>query len=238
MSFNFSPKVVTDNLIYYLDASNSKSYIDPSTSWINISKVNNTSSTLVNGVAFSTSNKGCLALDGVNDYIALPQITANQTYGKYSFSLWFSPSITINPSNTNNYMLIEAQNTLINGVDNYLYFVSGGAGRLTFQTFNPLSTINSTTNNWVAGKWYNAVGTYDISTGLLSLYINGALQASTTIANCYFNTNSYFNLGVYSNPTKTWNFPGKINNFMVYTKTLSSNEVLQNYNTIKTRFGL
>jgi hypothetical protein len=61
--------------------------------------VGNSNATLVNGVTFSNTNKGCLLLDGINDYISLPQITQNQTFGNYSFSIWFSPNINITPSN-------------------------------------------------------------------------------------------------------------------------------------------
>jgi hypothetical protein len=72
----------------------------------------------------------------------------------------------------------------------------------------------------------------------MSLYLNGNLEATTTSLNCYFNTNSYFNLGAYSSPSKTWNLPARINNFMVYTKTLSQSEVFNNYNALKPRFNI
>lgn len=232
------PNIVLDSLIYYLDGSNTKSYVSGSTSWLDISTQQKNSGTLINGVTFSETNKGCLLLDGINDYINLPQITTNQTFGNYSFSIWFSPNINITPSNTNYYMVMEAQNTLLNGVDNYIHLLGNASGRISFQTFNPLSIIYSTTSNWVANRWYNIVGTYDISTSVLSLYVNGVSESTTTIANCYFNTNTYFNIGTYSSPGKTWFLPARINNFMVYTKTLSSSEVLQNYNVLKPKFEL
>lgn len=238
MSFNFSPKIVTDDLVFYLDAANRNSYISGSTNWYDISKVNNDNAILINGVNFSELNKGCLVLDGVNNYINLPQITPNQTYGKYSFSIWFSPSINITSANTNNYMLVEAQNTLLGGVDNYLHLLDSSSGRITYQTFNPSAIVYSTTNNWLANKWYNITCTYDISTSAMSLYVNGILENTATSANCYFNTNTDFNLGSYSSPSKTWFLPANINNFMVYIKTLSSDEVFQNYNALKNRFGL
>jgi hypothetical protein len=230
--------IILDKLIYYLDSANSKSYLSGSTTWVNISNQQKNSGTLVNGVTFSNTNKGCLLLDGINDYIGLPQITTNQTFGNYSFSIWFSPSINITSSNTNNYMIIEAQNLLLGGVDNYLHLLSGSSGRISFQTFNPYAIIYTTTNNWVANRWYNLTCTYDILTSVMSLYLNGNLEATTTSLNCYFNTNSYFSLGTYSSPSKTWNLPARINNFMVYTKTLSSFEVRYNYNALKARFNI
>lgn len=229
--------IIDDNLIFYLDASNNKSYISGSTIWSDISKQQKPSGQLINGVTFSETNKGCLLLNGINGYIGLTQITPNQTFGNYTFSIWFSPNINITPSNPNNYMLVEAQNTLLGGVDNYIHLLGSAAGRIGFQTFNPFAIIYSTTNSWVANSWYNITCTYDILTSTMRLYVNGILEGTATSLNCYFNTNTYFNIGSYSSPTKTWFLPAKVNNFMVYTKTLSSQEVLQNYNTLKPRFN-
>lgn len=237
MSFNFSPKISSlDSLIYYLDASNPKSYISGSTTWYDISRTG-INGTLINGPTFNSSNGGSIVFGGVNDYVGLTQITTNQTIGNYTISLWISFTNTITPSNVTNFMLMEAQNLLLNGVDNYIYLLSSTAGRIGYQTFNPLSTVYTTTNTWVGGRWYNVVISYDISTSKQSIYVNGILEGSTTIASCYFNTNSYFNLGTYSAPTKQWFFNGKIANFMVYKKTLSDNEILQNYNAIKNKIN-
>jgi hypothetical protein len=232
-----SSNIIKDNLIYYLDGANPYSYTSGSTVWNDLSKFQKTNGTLINGVSYNTKNKGSLVFDGINDYVSLPQITTNQTEGKYSISLWISFTNTITPSNTNNYMIIEAQNLLLGGVDNYFYLLSSTAGRIGFQTFNPFSVIYTTTNNWVAGRWYNITGTYDISTSKLSLYVNGLLESSTTIANCYFNTNSYFTLGSYSAPAKSWFFNGSMASLKIYNKTLTDSEILENYNVNRYRFN-
>jgi hypothetical protein len=235
--------VVVDGLIYYLDSSNVKSYISGDTSWNDLSRLQVQSGSLINGITFSQTNYGSLVLDGINDYIGLPQITTNQTIGNYSFSIWFSFTNTRNSSSTSNSMIMEAQNTLLGGVDNYLYALSnatasGTNGRMGFQTFNPLSILYTTTNTWVGGQWYNIVCTYDITTSRQSIYVNGVLENFITIANCYFNTNTYFSIGAYTAPPTTWFFNGRISNFMVYNKTLSSEEIVKNYNTLKSRFDL
>jgi hypothetical protein len=232
-----SPSIIRDNLIYYLDGANRYSYTSGSTIWNDLSKSQRTGGSLINGVSYSTTNKGVLVFDGINDYVALPQITTNQTEGKYSMELWISFANTITPSNAINYMIIEAQNLLLGGVDNYIYLLSSTAGRIGFQTFNPFVVTYTTTNNWVAGRWYNITGTYDISTSKLSLYVNGVLESFTTIANCYFNTNTYFSLGSYSAPAKSWFFNGSIASLKIYNKTLTDSEILENYNVNRYRFN-
>jgi hypothetical protein len=239
MAFHYSPKIVTDGLVLYLDAANTKSYSSGLT-WSNLSKIS-ISGSLINGPTFSSLNGGSIVFDGGDDYILLPQSTINQTVGNYSFSVWFSFTSTQTSVSTSNYMLMEAQNTLLGGVDNYLYKLSnasvpGTNGRIGFQTFNPLSILYTTTNSWIGGQWYNVTGTYDISTSKQSIYVNGILENFITVANCYFNTNTYFGLGAYTAPPRTWFFNGQMGTFLVYSKTLSDSEVLQNYNVMKTRF--
>ena len=68
MAFNFSPKVVTEGLVLYLDAANTKSYVSGSTTWSDLSRSRN-NGTLVNGPTFNSSNGGFIRCDGTNDYI-------------------------------------------------------------------------------------------------------------------------------------------------------------------------
>jgi hypothetical protein len=234
--------IVKSDLILDLDAAKLDSYPGSGTTWNDISG-NRNNGTLVNGPTFNSENNGSIVFDGTNDYAILPQSTPNQTIGNYSFSIWLNFTNTMGPSHTSNFMMVDAQNTLLGGVDNYLYLLSnatvaGTNGRIGFQMFNPLSVLYTTTGTWTGGLWYNITCTYDISTSTQSIYVNGILENFTTIANCYFNTNSYFGIGAYASPTRIWFFNGKISNFTIYTKTLTSQEILQNYNAIKTRYRL
>jgi len=54
MAFSYSPKIVTDGLVLYLDAANPYSYVSGSTSWNDISRGGN-NGTLVNGPTFSSA---------------------------------------------------------------------------------------------------------------------------------------------------------------------------------------
>jgi hypothetical protein len=236
MSFTYSPSIVKDDLVLYLDAANPKSIISGDTTWDDLIQSNN--GALVNGPTFNPDNNGSIVFDGIDDYVELPQITTNQTVGNYTTSLWFSFTNTITPSNVTDFMIMSAQNTLLNGVDNYIYLLSGTLGRIGFQTFNPFSVVYTTTDTWVGGLWYNVVISYDITTSQKSIYVNGILEGIETVAGCYFNTNTRFDLAAYTDTTNplTWFFNGKIAKFMVYKKTLSSDEILKNYTALKGRY--
>ena len=224
--------IVTDGIIFQIDGANK--LCGNVTDAKNIVNLTETGS-FVNGASVVDNDYN---FDGVDDYVVLPQITTNQTVGNYTVSLWFSFTNTITPSNVTDFMLMSAQNGLTGGVDNYIYLLSGTLGRIGFQTFNPFSVVYTTTDTWVGGLWYNVTISYDISTSQQSIYVNGILEGSTTIASCYFNTNTRFDLAAYTDTTSplSWFFDGKISKFMVYKKTLSSDEVLRNYNALKNRF--
>jgi hypothetical protein len=66
MSFNYSPKIVTDGLVLYLDAANTKSYVSGSTVWNDLSR-SGYNGTLTNGPTFNISNGGSISFDGVDD---------------------------------------------------------------------------------------------------------------------------------------------------------------------------
>ena len=68
MAYNFSPKIVTDGLVLYLDAANTKSYVSGSTVWNDISRGGNNGS-LINGPTFISGNGGSIVFDGVNNYV-------------------------------------------------------------------------------------------------------------------------------------------------------------------------
>jgi hypothetical protein len=231
--------VVQDGLYYYLDASNPKSFTG-GTYIQDLSRLQYSGGTLIGGALYSSSNKGCITFDGVDEYIALDNNVAFSTnsISKYSFSVWISPTNLINSSNSSIYMIFEAQNATIGGAtDNYIQITPSTLGKISFSTFNFSSNeLLTTTNVWEANKWYNIVCTYDIATFRKSIYVNGVLENSFASVLCYFNTRDFFNLFAYSNPAKQYFFPGRLGNFMLYTKTLTAAEVLQNYNAAKYKY--
>jgi hypothetical protein len=87
-------------------------------------------------------------------------------------------------------------------------------------------------------KVYNVTIVYDGT--FQKIYINGVLdnqQVSGNIVQNQSNINLYIGASqLFGNPTEFFN--GTIYNTMIYNIGLSSNEILQNYNTLKTRFGL
>jgi hypothetical protein len=77
--------------------------------------------------------------------------------------------------------------------------------------------------------------------GIMSLYQNGIKQTNerlfaggTTGILASINT---IQLGYFFNSSQPWT-NGKISNFQIYNRALSDSEILQNYNSTKSRFGI
>ena len=89
MSFNFSPKIVTDGLVLYLDAANIKSYTPDSLFWYDISKGSKNNGTLINGPVFNPSNGGNIIFDGINEWAHMwfyPEPSATSACGVHCVS--------------------------------------------------------------------------------------------------------------------------------------------------------
>jgi hypothetical protein len=95
MAFNYSPKVVTDGLVLYLDAANPNSYVSGSTTWRDISR-GGSNGTLINGPTYSSANGGSIVFDGTNDYVNCGDILNYSN--NFSANCWVSVSTSgVNP---------------------------------------------------------------------------------------------------------------------------------------------
>lgn len=229
MSANHGPNIVTDGLVLYLDAANTKSYPTTGTTWSDLSGYRG-NGTLTNGPTFNTSNSGSLVFDGIDDYINgsltnLPTGSSNRTIGA-----WFKTSKAML---TNQYQIIfwygnAATNqgifSLVGGDAN----ISVGAkARFGASQYGNLVGSPQEVND---GNWKN--GVIVIESSVYTIYLNGVSVASKTMTTNTANT--IYTVGV---GTGVY-FQGNIANVNVYNRALTAAEVLQNYNASKSRFGL
>jgi hypothetical protein len=214
----YGPNIITDNLVLYLDAANTKSYPTTGTTWLDLSGYRN-NGTLTNGPTFSTLNGGNILFDGIDDYA--PFSPNNLPYGASPGTL----SAWAYSNNTSGYKWIvsygnaaisQARFLGINGTDYYF----GGYG-------NDIIVSGAQAN-----KWFNIVGVYEGY--VTNLYINGQLASSQ--AKSWNTVSNNAQVGRQVNFGEYWS--GYIPNVSIYSIALNANQVLQNYNATKSRFGL
>jgi hypothetical protein len=232
------PNIVVDGLVLALDAANTKSYISGSTTWNDLSR-NNNNGTLINGPTFNTGSGGSIVFDGVDDYVDSTSQNVN-IQGNTPFTV----SIIYKTTSSGTSHLIGNWNVFVS--PGWRLDIANGSLRILLldssgnSGYAKVTQINTYNNNTI----YFITATYSgnsSSTGL-SLFVNGTSVPTTTLLNSDPGTliNSKITLGASQINTNIFsNFlNGNIYTTQIYNRALSSQEVLQNYNATKTRFGL
>jgi hypothetical protein len=228
-------QIVTDGLIVNLDAGNPSSYSGSGTTWTDISGTGN-AGTLTNGPTYSTANRGTIVFDGTNDYVLLPINLINWVSNPFSISIWFKTStsgIILGQQNTNT-------PAVATGFVPAIYVDS--SGNLKTSCFWGGATTNISTSPTAVwnGAWNNVVVTVS-GTNHLS-YLNGSLYSTISKTQTSYAPTYYYYIGVGTTATwpaigNTW-FNGSISNFNVYNKQLTAGEVSQNFNALRSRYGI
>ena len=71
MGTGYNPRIVTENLVFCVDAANIRSYPKTGTTWTDLKGGNNGTLTNMDAANFSSNNGGSLSFDGAGDYIQL-----------------------------------------------------------------------------------------------------------------------------------------------------------------------
>ena len=216
------PNIVTDGLVLHLDAANTKSYPGSGTTWNDLSG-NGNNGTLTNGPTFSSTNGGSIVFDGVDDSANVYNIDLGQNG---AIDVWFivyelptEAGSGLMFGQYTKYIIYSNNNTSLSGLYHFMYHSNG-------QFVSP-GGFSITTNTW-----YNSVVTYN-ENGEFQSYLNGVLIVDSVATNftSWVNNFTNFQCGGYRSESGT-------SMVKLYTKQLTAEEVLQNYNATKTRFGL
>jgi hypothetical protein len=220
------PTIITNNLILNLDAANTRSYPGSGTAWTDLSRSGN-NGILTNGPTFNTANGGCIVFDGTNDYVNGTSISSLLT-GDMTAEAWVR--ISSGPSDW-----VRVIGTGSNPSGNRTFGLWYSISRtLLWQRLGTNAFSLSAANVLNYNTWYYIAGT-SIGTSHV-LYLNGSSIGTTTVTGPWAASNENITLGaavgVHAYLT------GNIAIGRIYTRGLSAAEILQNYNTTKTRFGL
>jgi hypothetical protein len=219
--------IVKSNLEVYLDAGRYDSYIGDGTT-VNDLSGNGRGSTLTNGASFNTSGVGSFVLDGTDDKIVGNTFTPNIT--NKTLCGWVKLSNVTQSGGG----LINIQGAAGEPFDAIVYnetgqgwgFGSTGFARTAWSGYKETSTT----------QWVFMCATY--ANNNYNLYRNGVLILNTTSYNAYtFNVSCRVQMGERHTGGSNVFLAGNVACGMLYSKALSPEEVLQNFNAQKYRFG-
>lgn len=217
MTVNYNPGIVTSGLVFCVDAGNPRSYPGSGTSWNQLSGNSNTG-TLFNGPAYNSSNLGSLSFDGIDDYVDFSENLG--TMANYTIMYWArrdaeSKMPVAARTNTNFYWY----------GDNSWRYVHGGVGGEYY--YSKPTTI-------ALGTWGCYCVVYNGSN--VSIYRQGVYQGQQATTG-----SADWSVGL----TVGWwaarggyAWQGLISNVMMYNTALTADQVTQNFNALRGRYGI
>ena len=237
MGLKHHPRVVTNGLVMYLDAANPRCY---SGSGLTVNAlIGGIGGTLVNGTGFSSANNGVFVFDGTNDYISVPNgFTSYLKSNDYwSVDLW----VKLLNQTAGEPVLVSAGPSIgyfdlfLEVGDNQIYFAAGrGSDSGYIQNQNVSNTLgyNLTARyfNIVFIKTGSTTGSVSVNSINIPMSISGAGLSSMP------NINEELRIGTFRQ--SGFELHGNIGQVKIYNRALSQQEILQNFNATRFRYGI
>jgi hypothetical protein len=216
--------IVTTNLSMFLDAGNASSYPGSGTAWTDLSG-NSRNGTLTGGPTYTSADGGSIVFDGTNDFV---QCSGSITATAATFVIWMR------------------RNGPQDDFDGIIYSRSANATGISFYG----------TTNKISYTWNNAVDTYSWDSGLTIPDLTWcmiAVSVTSTSATAYLcqssgitsATNTVSHTSTTLDDIKIGQddlggrfFTGNIATAMIYDRALSAGEITQNFNALRSRYGL
>jgi hypothetical protein len=207
--------IVTDGLVYALDAGNLVSYPKSGTAWYALTGSAGTA-TLTNGPVFNPADGGLINFDGVDDYA----VTSNfPSLSNWSTEIWLNPNVYTTAQKVILDVNLGIRFEIINGYFNSHFGNGSGWIYTNLPSTTPIA----------ANTWFHVVVTVDASVNYQAkVYVNGILE-NTTSTSSGTTPNIPLYIARFTGATG-YEFNGKISAIRIYNKALTAAEVLQNYN--------
>lgn len=227
------PTIVTDNLFMRLEASE----YSGSGLWEDLQGSNDAT---INGASWSSTNGGIFDLNGTNNTISIPHVASLSlsTSASRTVQVWVKFD-TLGTSGAQIPVVGKLSGSY--GYDGYwtgLYSNSGLLRTLTNGTGVQKitdSTLTVATNTWYLLTFISRISN---TAGSTKVYINSTEYISTAHGNDGYSESNTFYLGYIGSGVGSLYLDGKIGACYFYTDALSAQEVADNYNATKTRYGL
>ena len=244
MAVGYNPRIVTDKLVFCVDVANTKSYPGIGTDLYDLSgngyngTMTDVTITSDDHMSFDGQNPGSAVAFPESNISKDPSLYLGDSSGRVTYECWINKQ-GLNHNGTNHARIMSTDasdytSLSINEPANTIkIFVDGG------QTLEAAGYALSN------DTWYHVVATYDssITTDAIKIYRNGELIASKnyTFSGTYGDgTSRVFAIGSNTEASVSYNngLNGYIDICRIYGKPLSADEVKQNFNATRGRFGI
>jgi hypothetical protein len=213
--------IITNGLVFNVDASFIPSYPRNGTTWYNLSSTNNGS--LINGPTFNSSNGGSIMFDGTNDYVNFNSLL--NVSNIFTVNFWIKPTNKTRQSIVSNgytYQQNKGFFVCCPGNNSTEFFISLGNDQ-KYTTSN----IGALTTN----VWQMVTARVNGSSEQMKLYVNG-IETSYQIQ-MDGNVSLQYDAGVFTTGVRNGEITDTVNSeiglLQIYNRSLSQSEILNNF---------
>jgi hypothetical protein len=224
MSNNYGPRIVTDGLVLCLDAADRNSFPGSGTTWKDLNNSYNANIVAGGSPTYRDIYGGVFDLDGTDDMML---ISDPGSLGNFTVSCWAYP--LLDSTGSVPCIIASAYSTKVNFMIAYRNDNTVTTGIFNNAWYGYTSQYVS-----VSSGWQNLSFTYDGSYG--KLYRNEVLVKNYAMSVTALSSNIGIRIGRRWDSADYWN--GYISSVRIYNRSLSSDEITQNYTATKGRFGL
>jgi len=209
--------IIRDGLSLYLDAGNPASYPGSGTTWTDLSG-NGNNGTLVGSVSYSSSNGGVLVTPGTTgSYIDITSLNlSTSNYTVMGASRYVSIGGRVFSGRSNNWLMGHWSSSTVK------HYAEGWV--------TDSSSSEQSDTNW---RIYATTGNY--SGDSWAFYVNGQIETGPNSNGA--NGPNGFSIGRYALGNSEYS-NSHISFLLCYNRVLTAQEIQQNYNTLKDRYGL
>jgi hypothetical protein len=216
-----------------------------------ISSSSNTTVPFVGPFGARSSTQAIQDLTGINS-VTVNALTYNSTGTTFSFNGTNNSIMTPTLQTLGNSMTWEAWVNCEQDISTYNMFMGrylpyfsfyGGVQLYFSNNISGAQQTIATAGNLSLNTWYMATfsTSFDGTNTTMKIFTNGVETATGTFSGSqgqYAGVNFMVGDGNNGNNTNWYPFKGRVSNVKVYNRTLSADEILQNFNATRSRYGV
>jgi hypothetical protein len=219
--------IIDSSLLQWVDAAQTQSYPGTGSTLFNIANTTSGTNYTINTSVFSNENGGLFILNTLTQIASLNNVDINST--GFTVSVWGMQTITdtrrqrwITVGTANDAITMRNDGAVGIGQFHFYMTLDGviGAGVIR---------VNSSI---VPGQIANYVGTYNGT--VMRLYKNGVFLTNDLVSGVFAGTSLNLRLGSSSNE----GLVGNIYQSQIYNRALTADEIAQNFNALRRRYGI
>lgn len=235
MGVRYNPKIiVTDGLVFCVDAGATKSYPGTGTTWFDIGGgLGTNNATFVGGPTYTSADGGAILFDGVDDYVSSGYTTTS--IANVTLQCW-----------------VKIESTSKKGA-----FIKVGAGGNGYSIGVGLNNMDANGNEilglFPGVRWIDTNSTYGTGWKFVTMSISGSsvpsIYLGSTLVGSYSGTapltptfsggvGSFVGRNVGDEPSGARAFGGPISKVYIYNRQLSADEISQNFEAHRNLYGV